>query len=149
MKLPLLVIAALLAMAAAPSPPLAISGGWTRPALRGATAAGYLVIVNRLARPDRLVAAASPVAASVTLHESRMVGSVMTMRPVASLTIPPRGQIALAPGGLHFMLEGLRRPLKAGEHVPLILQFAGAGPERASLTVGAGPPAPAMAGMKM
>jgi copper(I)-binding protein len=148
MRLRPLVLAALLATGAAPAP-LAVSGGWTRPALPGMTAAGYLVIVNRGPRPDRLVAASSPVAARVSLHESRLVGSVMTMRPVASLTIPPGGSVALTPGGLHLMLEGLRRPLRAGERVPLSLQFAGAGQARASLAVGAGPPAPPMPGMKM
>jgi copper(I)-binding protein len=144
-----LVLAALLTMGAAAPPPLAVSGGWTRPAMRGATAAGYLEIVNRGPRPDRLVGASSALAARVSLHESRMVGSVMTMRPVPNLIIPPRGRVALAPSGLHLMLEGLRRPLRIGERIPLTLQFAGAGAKRASLTVGAGPPAPPMAGMKM
>jgi copper(I)-binding protein len=148
MRLRPLVLTALLATGAAP-PPISVSGGWTRPALTGMTAAGYLVIVNRGPRPDRLVAASSPVAASVSLHESRMVGSVMTMRPVGSLTIPPRGRVTLGPGGLHLMLEGLRRPLRAGERIPLNLQFAGAGAARANLSVGAGPPAPPMPGMKM
>ena len=146
MSLRPLVLAALLATGAAP-PPISVSGGWTRPALPGMTAAGYRGIVNRGSRPDRLVAASSPVAASVSLHESRMVGSVMTMRSVASLTIPPRGRVTLAPGGLHLMLEGLRRPLRAGERVPLSLRFAGVGSSQVSLSVGAGPPP--MAGMKM
>jgi copper(I)-binding protein len=146
MSLRPIVLAALLTIAAAP-PPLAVLGGWTRPALPGRTAAGYLVIVNRGQRPDRLIAASSPVAVRVSLHETRMVGSVMTMRPVPSLTIPPGGRVTLAPGGLHLMLEGLRRPLRAGERVPLTLQFAGAGATRAGLAVGAGPPT--MPGMKM
>jgi copper(I)-binding protein len=149
MKRRLFVLAALASIAAAPAPWIFLSGGWTRPALAGGTAAGYLVIANHGSRPDRLIAASSPVAAQVSLHESRMVGSVMTMRAVDNLTIPAGGRVTLAPGGLHLMLEGLRRPLHAGEHVPLTLQFAGAGMAHASLAVGGGPASTAMPGMKM
>ena len=50
----------------------------------------------------------------------------MRMRPLpAGLTVPPGGAAALAPGGRHVMLIGLRRPLGAGTIVPLTLHFAG------------------------
>ena len=99
--------------AGAPKGPISIRGAWTRPAAAGMNAAGYLTIVNGGVRGDRLLSAASPAAARVTLHQSRQVGSVMTMVALPALDIPPRGAVSLAPGGYHLMFEGLKRPLKA------------------------------------
>ena len=47
------------------------------------------------------------------------------------------------------MLEGLKRPLKVGERVTVILIFARAGRRAAVFSVRDGQPAPAMPGMKM
>ncbi len=135
--------------ALAQPPAIAVTGAWTRPAAAGLNAAGYLTIANKGAQADRLLGAASPVAATVTLHESRSVGGMMTMRPVAALAIPPGGSVALAPGRYHLMLEGLKRPLVSGQRAPLTLTFAHAGPVKIELEVRDGPPAPPMAGMKM
>ena len=49
------------------------------------------------------------------------------MRPVASLVIAPNETKVLQLGGLHFMLVKLKKPLVAGEHFPLTLEFADAG----------------------
>lgn len=105
------------------------------------TGAGYLTIVNHGGLADRLVSASSPAAASVTLHQSRQVGGMMTMRAVPFLTIAAHGQTALAPGGFHLMLLRLKRPLRIGQTAPVTLVFAGAGPLRVNLEVrDAGPP---------
>jgi copper(I)-binding protein len=133
-----LVAASASAFAAAPAR-IAVTGGWTRPVAQGMTAAGYLTVANRGAFADRLIGASSPFAAKVSIHESRQVGSVMTMRAIPTLTVPGRGKVTLAPGGLHLMFEGVKRPLPVGARVPVTLIFSGAGAVRASLAVGAGP----------
>ncbi len=51
----------------------------------------------------------------------------MEMRRVRALTIPAGGTIAVAPGGYHVMLIGLRQPLHAGQTFPVRLRFAHAG----------------------
>ena len=135
--------------ALAQPPAIAVASAWTRPAAAGLNAAGYLTITNKGAQADRLLGAASSVAATVTLHESREVGGMMTMRPVGALTVPPGGSVALAPGGYHLMLEGLKHPLAAGQHAPVTLTFAHAGPLKVELEVRDGAPAAPMAGMKM
>jgi len=138
-----LLVASLLAASAsafaAPPAKIAALDGWTRPVAQGMTAAGYLTLVNRGPFPDRLIGASSSAAARVSIHQSRQVGAVMTMRAVTSLTVPGRGQVRLAPGGFHLMLEGIRRPLRPGGRIPISLIFAGAGTVRGSLAVGAGP----------
>ena len=65
----------------------------------------------------------SPVAASVELHEMKMDGSVMRMRPVASIDLPKMQDVELKPGGYHVMLMGLKGQLKAGDKVPLTLKI--------------------------
>ncbi|MEO8811559.1 MAG: copper chaperone PCu(A)C [Caulobacteraceae bacterium] len=133
--------------AAAPRSPR-VADGWTRPAAAGVNGAGYLTIVNAGGSADTLVAAASPSARRVSIHQSRMTEGVMSMRSVPRLAIPAGGTIALAPGGYHLMLEGLVRPLRVGDRVPVALTFAKAGPQAATLLVRLAPPSP-MPGMKM
>ena len=98
------------------TPPTAPAGG------------GYLTVTNKGTTADRLVAVRSPAAGSVQVHEMKMEGNVMRMREVeGGLAIPPGATVALAPGGLHLMMMGLKEPLKQGERVPVTLVFEKAG----------------------
>ena len=104
--------------------------GWVRlvPPVVPDTAA-YLTLVNRGRTPLRLVGAETPVASRVSLHrdhQERKGGHVVLgMRPLPYVEVPPGGKVAFRPGGYHLMLEGLKRPLKAGEKVELTLLFQG------------------------
>jgi hypothetical protein len=49
------------------------------------------------------------------------------MKPVRVLLVRAHGTLALAPGGAHIMLIGLRHDLRAGERFPVQLHFARAG----------------------
>jgi copper(I)-binding protein len=143
-----IVIALLAEIAASATPrPIVVANAWTRPAMMGMNAAGYLTIANRGPVPDRLDSASSPVAVRVTLHESRITRNVSIMRSVTSLPVAPHGRVTLSPGGFHLMLEGLKKPLKPGERAPMTLVFQRAGPVRVSLSVRGG--AAPMLGMKM
>jgi hypothetical protein len=131
----------LAAGASAPAPQLSVSEAWTRPAGAGMNGAGYLTIVNRGRNADRLVGASSPVARTVSIHQSRQIGAMMTMRQMASIDVAAGARAILAPGGVHLMLEGLKRPLRAGQSVPVTLIFARGGPVRAALAVSGAAPA--------
>lgn len=134
-------IAALLALSAtgqaAPPPPIVVTGGWARATLPGQpVAAGYLTIVNHSPRSDRLLAARSPRARSVTLHSSELSRGVSRMRALGSgLTIAAGRRAQFAPGSLHLMLDGLGAPLRPGQRVPLVLRFARAGEIATTLVV--------------
>jgi hypothetical protein len=108
---------------------LAIQAPWSRatpPAAK--VGAGYLSIANRGTSADRLVAAQSPVAGRVEIHEMRMDAGIMRMRELAQgLALPPGGQVDLKPGGYHLMLMDLRAPLREGAAVPVTLVFERAG----------------------
>ncbi len=92
------------------------------------TGAAYLSVANAGAGDDLLIAAATPMAAVVELHEMAMDGDAMIMRPLdGGIVVPAGGSVTLAPGGLHVMLFGLTGHLVEGETLPLTLQFEQAG----------------------
>jgi len=110
---------------------------WAR-ATPGAAKTGviYLTITNTGTTPDTLDGAAStPVAEHAGLHEEKMANGVMEMRSLKSLTIPPGQSIALEPNTYHFMLTGLKGPLKEGQTVPLTLTFEHAGKQDVTASV--------------
>ncbi len=91
------------------------------------TGAAYLTLHNTGAAPDKLLSAASPVAAKVELHNHVMSGNVAQMRPVDAIEVAPGSPTVLQPGGLHVMLIDLKEPLKAGQKFPVTLTFEKAG----------------------
>lgn len=119
---------------AQPAAPISIEASWTRAAGQGAQGAGYLTIRNSGA-DDRLLAATSPAATRLELHNVLRDGEVMRMREVDAIPVPARGAVTLRPGGLHLMMIGLTRPLAAGESVPITLRFERAGEVQATLAV--------------
>ena len=107
---------------------LAIAHPFARATPPGAQIGGaYMTIDNKGAADDALVRASSPVAGSVQIHTMTMDGNVMRMHEVAGVDLPAGKRVALAPGGYHLMLVGLRKPLAEGTRVPLTLTFAHAG----------------------
>lgn len=135
--------------AVAPPPTIVVRNAWMRPAAAGAGAAAYLTVMNRGGAPDVLLSAASSDAGNVSVHESRRVGQIMTMRSVPSLPIKAGGTIRFAPEGLHLMIQGLKRPFKPGDRLVLVLTFARAGRVHTRVAVRPDASSDSMAGMKM
>ena len=52
---------------------------------------------------------------------------LLSMKEVASVTIPANGSVTLEPGGFHVMVTGLAAPLKVGQKFDLNLGFLNAG----------------------
>lgn len=106
-----------------------VENAWARaPAPGQKTAGAYLELKSPV--NASLVAAASPLAERVEIHSMSMDGGVMRMRPMQRLELPAGKTVKLAPNGIHLMLVELKRPLKAGDKIPLSLtvQTAGAAP---------------------
>ncbi|WP_422000820.1 copper chaperone PCu(A)C [Reyranella sp.] len=108
---------------------LKIHQPWTRATPPTAPAGGgFLTITNTGTTPDRLIAAQSPAANKVEIHEMTMDGSVMRMRELEKgLEIPPGATVALKPGGLHIMFMGLKAPFNRDKPVSATLVFEKAG----------------------
>ena len=97
-----------------------VEQAWVRPSVPGQQGTGgYMKLTAQ--RSLRLVRVSSPVAGVAEVHEMKMDGEVMTMRPVKALELPAGKTVELKPGGLHLMLMDLKRPLLAGSSVLLTL----------------------------
>jgi copper(I)-binding protein len=117
---------------------------WTRPAAVGFNGVGYLSLANVGTKPIKLIAAESPAAKSVTLHQTRMMGTMMMMDPVkGGLTVAPGASVAFSPGGYHLMLIGLKTSSAVGGKIPLTLVFEGGRRVAVELAVETGTGAPA------
>ena len=132
----LLIAAALLAttLAAQAQGPVKVEDAWVRATVAPQTATGAFMQLTS-AKPLKVVAASSPRAAQVEIHEMKMEDGVMKMRAVEALPLPAGQAVALKPGSYHVMLMGLQRPIKAGETVPLTLTVEGEDRQRTAVEV--------------
>lgn len=95
----------------------------------GKVGAAYLTLTNTGKSADRFLGGSTPAAAELQIHEVLNTDGVMRMRQLEQgLALPPGQTVKAAPGGIHLMLMGLKRPLKAGATVPVTLRFERAGP---------------------
>jgi len=125
---------------------LTIEQPWSRATPGGAkVGGGYLRVTNAGTAPDRLTGGSLSLASKVEVHEMRLDGDVMRMKPVdGGLEIKPGATVELKPGGLHLMFMDLKEPLKEGQTVKGTLTFEKAGPVAVEYTVrGMGGAAPA------
>lgn len=128
-RLALRLLAALAALAAAPAradqaAQVHAQGGWIRLLPAQLPAAGYVTLHNDGSSPTTLRGASSPRYARVMLHKSSSRGGTGRMQMVVRLVIPPHGDVHLAPGGYHLMLEHPSGAVAVGQHVVLNLAFA-------------------------
>ncbi len=135
--------AVFLLLAAAPEPPVQITGAWARATAPGQdSGAAYLKVT--VTNPDTLLSASSPNAKSAMLHQTTHTGGMSAMSDMQAIPIPAGGTFAFAPGGAHIMLTGLQHGLLAGTRFQLDLTFAHAGIVHVSVPVepitASGPP---------
>jgi copper(I)-binding protein len=115
---------------------LVIGDAWTRPTAAGMPmGVAYFTITNGTRIDDALIAASTPVAARVEMHETSIEDGMARMRPLTEIPVPAGGRVAVAPGGIHLMLVDLAQPLEAGTRVPLVLEFRTAGKVSVELSV--------------
>jgi copper(I)-binding protein len=108
---------------------LKISAPWARSTPKGASVGGgYMKITNTGTAPDRLVGGSTDISSRFEVHEMKMEGGVMKMRPLANgLEIKPGQTVTLDPSGYHVMFVGLKKQLMQGDHFKATLDFANAG----------------------
>jgi copper(I)-binding protein len=108
---------------------------WARPAASGDNGAVYFMIENGTEQDDVLHSAQTDIAAAVELHMSVMEGDRMSMHQQEAVAIPAGEAVEFTPGGLHIMLVGLTRELKAGDTFEVTLEFENAGEKVVTVTV--------------
>ena len=121
----------ILALALGVAAPLASADGdiqirdpWVQAAPPNAKVlAAYMEIHNSGKKPWTLTGVSSPAFDQVGIHRSMMHGNMVHMEHVNELAVPPQASVVLKPGGLHLMLMDAKKPLKAGDQVPMTLTF--------------------------
>jgi len=91
--------------------------------------AAFMMVYSQAETDDRLIGAASPVAARVELHtHTEDDNGVMRMVHVEEgFAVPAGGRFTMKRGGAHVMLMGLNESLTQGKTFPLTLIFEEAG----------------------
>jgi len=135
----LLAAAGLLSTAAFAQTPVAqsqvqVNDAWIRATVPAQKATGAFMQL-KANKATRLVAASSPAAGRVEIHQMEMQGQTMRMHAVDGIDLPAGQAVNLASGGYHIMLLDLKRQLKEGEQVPLTLTVQGADGKRDSVNL--------------
>ncbi|RYF32301.1 MAG: copper chaperone PCu(A)C [Comamonadaceae bacterium] len=125
-----------------------VKDAWIRPTVPGQSGTGAFM---KLSAPSgaRLVGASTPAAGVAEVHEMKMDGDTMKMRPVqGGLDLPARQTVELKPSGYHLMLMDLKQPMPKGATVPITLRFEDAKGVKSALdlTLPVGAPDGAAAG---
>ena len=133
MKRSVVVLSAAL-LAGAAMAQVTVKDAWVRATVAQQKATGAFMQLQS-AQDAKLVAAQSPVAGVVEVHEMAMEGSVMKMRAVTSLALPAGKAVELKPGGYHVMLMDLKGQVKDGDTVPVTLVVEGKDGKRQNIEV--------------
>jgi copper(I)-binding protein len=99
-----------------------VTSAWARATVAQQKVTGAFARIEST-EATRLVAVNSPAAARVEIHEMSMADGVMKMREVDAIAVPAGQALELKPGGFHLMLMDLKKPVAAGEAVPLSFVF--------------------------
>lgn len=96
---------------------------WMKAAEEGMTSA-FGTLTNATGRALQLIAASTPSAGMVELHETMGDGSggMSMQEKKGGFPVPDGGELVLEPGGDHLMLMDLSAPLRPGDEVELTLQ---------------------------
>ena len=115
-----ILVSALLAATSAAAGGVTVNESWARATAPGQdSGAVYLRIISQ--QDARIVAVVSPVADHASIHSMTHDKGVMKMRELETMLLPAGQEVAFASGGNHIMLSGLKKPLVAGDSVPLTL----------------------------
>ena len=114
---------ALLVASSAAAQALKVQNAWVRATVQGQKATGAFMQITA-PTTTTLVGVSTPVAGLAEVHEMKMDGDVMRMRPLSQgLELPAGTTVRLQPGGYHLMLMDLKVPLQKDSTIPLTLSL--------------------------
>jgi hypothetical protein len=82
-----------------------------------------------------VVGVGSPAAGRAELHSMTMSDGIMRMRPLARIDLPAGKTVNLSPNGVHVMLVDLKKPLKQGDKLPLVVSIQSSGMSLTTLNI--------------
>lgn len=108
---------------------VSVTDAWARTTVPGQKVSGAYMQIQADA-DARLLGASSPAVPRVEVHEMKMDGDVMRMRELKALDLPKGKTVSLEPGGYHIMLMNLKKPIAAGDVIPLTLVVESGGKQQ-------------------
>lgn len=125
-KLQILMTGVLLLLAVPAWAEVTVEDAWVRmPPPVADTAAGYLVLRNSGDHDATIVSVECDAAAEPEFHSMEHHDGMVHMQKMDTVVIPAGGSISFVPGGNHLMLKGLKRELRAGDHIMLKIGISG------------------------
>ena len=120
--------------------PVVVSGAYTAAPRPGVPNLAVYIdrVQNRGQQDDQLLSASTGIARATEMHEMKVENDMMRMRQVSAIDIPAGASVDMNKGassGYHLMVLGVSRPLKAGEHFTLTLNFRHAGSQDVQVLV--------------
>ena len=104
---------------------ISVNTGYIRETIPGTSiSSAYMTIQNTSSKKISLIGASSDFSPRIEIHEHTMEDGMMRMRQRKSIEIPAEGEVILQPSGLHLMIFDLKKPLKEGQTVSIILHFS-------------------------
>jgi len=102
-----------------------IDNAWIREAPPGAPMlAGYLCLHNPTGATVTLTAVQSPLFPHIMMHRTEIREGMARMMHQDTVDVAAGQRVCFEPGGLHLMMTAPDQPLKAGDQIELVLQFA-------------------------
>ena len=108
---------------------ISVTDAWARATMPGQPVSGAYMQIQADA-DARLLSVSSSVVPRVEVHEMNMDGGVMRMREVKAIELPKGKTVSLEPGGFHIMLMNLKKPIAAGDVIPLTLVVESGGKQQ-------------------
>lgn len=114
-----------------------VEKAWVRATVPMQQATGAFMKITS-AQAVRLLAVTTQVAKTNEIHEMKMEGDIMKMRAhLNGLDIPANTTVELKSSGYHLMMMELETTIKAGDIVPLKLEFINGNGKKEIVTVNA------------
>lgn len=104
---------------------LKVHDPWIRSTVQGQNGAVYFVVHNHTDQDDTLIGVTSDIAEAIEIHQSTIDPGtdIMKMEMVSSIPVPAESEIFFEPGHYHLMLIRLKKELKVGDRIGVILHF--------------------------
>ncbi|MGR5460049.1 copper chaperone PCu(A)C [Vibrio alfacsensis] len=87
------------------------------------TSAVFVTFANLSQEDINIIAAETPAAGKVELHDVIKDGDVMQMRQIERITLKANETTELKPGSLHIMLFDLTKPLNEGDEIEVTVTY--------------------------
>lgn len=97
--------------------------------------AGYVSINNPGSEAVSILSVTSDAFKKIEIHQTIMKDGLMSMEPVANVTIEPNSQLILKPGGMHLMMMHPTESTSPGDKIRITIELSNGSKQSLVFTV--------------